>query len=79
MDKIQVKIYKDVIDNDLHLILPKKEKYTKRDMDKLEIERLFNTKLQRVEGFTRNKARFIVLCTAIFHNAEASRTLYKAI
>lgn len=57
-------IYSDIINKGL--ILSKKNKYTKKDVDKL---------LQ--QGFAIRQAKFIVKCSAIFHNTEASNFCYK--
>ena len=70
-------VYNDVINNNWHKILPKKSKYTKRDSDKIILVSLFNSKLNNGKTFTENEARFITVCTAIFHDAEHSRTLGK--
>lgn len=65
-------IYSDVINNNWHLLLPKKEKYTKRDIDKVFLESFFDGKLNNGSTFSEKQARFIVMCTAIFHDAETS-------
>ncbi len=72
-------IYSDVINNNWHNLLPKKKKYTKRDLDKLYIESLFDKTLNNGNTFTENQARFIIVCTAIYHDAEYSKTLSKTI
>lgn len=54
-------VYSDFVKNGL--ILPKKEKYTIKDFEKL------------VKAGTEPKqARFICICSAIFHNTEYSRS-----
>jgi len=56
-------VYSEIINDKLHLLLNKKNKYTKADI---------NTLRKKDNSLTENKARFIVLCTAIFHNTETS-------
>lgn len=57
-------IYSDVVKNGL--ILPKKSIYTIRDYSKL------------VKAGTAPKvARFICICSAVFHNVEYSKTFDK--
>jgi len=68
-------IYSDVISNNWHTILPKKSKYTKRDIDKVLIESLFDSKLNAGNTFSKKQARFIVVCTSIFYDAEYSKTV----
>ena len=53
-------IYKDVIER--NLVLPKKAKYTKADRDKL-----------IKEGFKISEARFICVCSAVYHDTEYSK------
>jgi hypothetical protein len=65
-------VYSDVIKNNLHLLLPKKAKYTKRDVDAIAIESFFDSKLNAGNTFSEKQAIFIVKCIAIFHNAECS-------
>jgi hypothetical protein len=72
-------VYDDVINNSWHKILPQKKKYTKRDIDKVMTESLFNSNLNNGNTFNAKQARFIVLCTAIHHEADCSRTVHKAI
>ena len=62
-------IYSTVISNNWHKILPYKEKYTKKDMDKIMEYSLFNMD----KTFSSMEARFIVICTAIFHNTDYSK------
>ena len=54
-------LYSDVIKNGL--ILPKKEIYTIKDFKKLV-----------KAGATTREARFICICSAIFHDVEYSKT-----
>lgn len=68
-------VYNDVIHNKLHLILKKREKYTKRDLDKIIIESLFNKHLNSGFTFTEKQALFIVKCTAIFHNTSCAKSI----
>ena len=70
--------YADVLKNNWHKILPKKKKYTKRDLDKVWIESFFDKNLAG-KTFSENEARFITVCTAIYHNAEHSKPLGKII
>jgi hypothetical protein len=60
-------VYSDVINNKWHEILPKKSKYTKRDVDKVYIDLFLNGKQPN-----EKECIFITLCTAIYHNAECS-------
>jgi hypothetical protein len=53
-------VYSDIVKNDL--ILPRKEKYTIKDFEKL------------VKAGTEPKqARFICICSAIFHDTKYSK------
>lgn len=63
-------IYKDVINNNWNLILRKKKKYTIKDIGKV---------LEQLPELSQNQARFIVVCTAIFHDSEVQKKLYNAI
>ena len=56
--------YTDVITNQYNLILKKKKKYTKKDVDKL-------VKM----GFELKQALFITRCTAIYHDTEYSKVV----
>lgn len=67
--------YSEVIDNGLHKILSKKQKYTKNDVNKVLLDSLFNPELNNGKTFTERQARFIVVATAIFHGADYSRNL----
>ena len=60
--------YKDVINNNYHLLLSKKEKYTKEDINNIYINFFLSGKQMDYQ-----KCRFIVLCTAIFHDAAYSK------
>lgn len=61
-------VYSDVVKN--NLILPKREKYTIRDFKKL-----VNA------GYTQLQARFIVICSCIYHyeyeQGHISQVFYK--
>lgn len=59
-------VYTDVIKQDLHLLLPKKKKYTFRDLKKV---------LRSDSNLSLSESRFIVICTAIFHDVEYSKTV----
>jgi hypothetical protein len=64
-------IYSDVINNNWHTILPKKAKYTKADIDRVMVHSLFKPFNGRT--LSEREARFIVLCTAIYHDADWSK------
>jgi hypothetical protein len=66
-------VYSDVISNNWHKILPKKAKYTKKDVNKVLQYSLFNMQ----QTFKVKEAKFIVICTAIFHDAECSKYVMK--
>ena len=53
-------VYSDVIKN--NLILPKKEKYTKRDFLNV-----------LAHGFKSTEARFICIVSAVYHNTSYSK------
>jgi len=72
-------VYSDVIKNNWHLLLPKKEKYTRIDSNKVWLSSLFDNKLNNGNAFSENQARFITVCTAIFHNAKYSKILSNVI
>lgn len=55
-------VYSDVIK--AGMILPKKPRYTIRDYSKL-----------RKQGFSIAAARFIVLCSAVYHETSYSKSL----
>lgn len=57
-------VYSDVIKNNWHLLLPKKNKYTKKDYKKL---------LTKQNQFEPKEVFFIVRCISIFHDTECSR------
>lgn len=69
--------YKDVIEKGWHKILPKKEKYTMKDVDKVLLRSLFDNKINDGKTFTLEEAGFIVMCTAIFHGTDYSQTILK--
>lgn len=54
-------LYSDIINNGL--ILPEKAKYTKRDYNRL-----------LKAGYTWNRARFIVICSHIYHHGAENVT-----
>lgn len=58
-------VYSDVVNN--NLILPRKRKYTISDFRKL-----------LAEGWSQIDARWIVLCSAVFWNAEPNKRLESA-
>jgi hypothetical protein len=68
-------VYGEVLKNEWHMILPKKAKYTKRDIDRVYMESLLDSTLNSGHTFTEQQARFIVICTAIFHDAEYSKAV----
>jgi len=57
-------VYNDVIENNYHLLLPKKKKYTKTDYKKL---------LKLLPELEYKQIFFIVKCTAIYHDTEYSK------
>jgi hypothetical protein len=65
-------VYSDVIKNKWHLILSKKDKYTKRDVDKVWIESFMNKEINNGITFTEQECVFIALCTAVFHDSNYS-------
>lgn len=69
-------IYSDVIENKWHLILDKKDKYTKRDVEKLWLESFMNKDINNGTTFTQQECVFIVVCTAIFY--ESTYSMYIA-
>ena len=75
MKGIKAMIYNDVISRGWHLILPKKQKYTARDVKKIIEISSSNPKLNGGRPFDWKPARFITICTAIFHDAEYSKRL----
>ena len=64
-------LYGDIIR--LGLVLPKKEKYTMRDVQAVQVQSLF----QPVEGstLTLKQSAFIVKWSAIYHDTEYSRAV----
>lgn len=56
-------VYSEVIKNNWHLLLPKKKRYTKADVKNV---------MKKDNTLSEKIARFIVVCTAIFHDAEYS-------
>lgn len=65
--------YSDVLKNNWHTILTKKSKYTKRDVDNVYVASLLDNKLNNGRTFTEQQAKFIVVCTAIFHDSSYSK------
>lgn len=61
-------VYSDVIKSNLHLILLKKDKYTMHDVNKIYTEMFLQG-----EPITEKQAKFIVRCTAIYHNANFTK------
>jgi hypothetical protein len=66
-------IYSDVINNNWHLILPKKDRYTKKDIDAVMTESFLNINLNNGKMFDEKTARWIVVCTAAFYDTSFSR------
>ena len=64
-------VYSDVVR--AGLILPRKEKYTMKDVHRVLINSLFETKT-----LSENEAAFIVRCSAIYHGTEYSRNVANA-
>jgi hypothetical protein len=65
-------VYSDVVAQGL--ILPRKDKYTMRDVNDLMVSSLFKNKGATMEEST---ARFIVKCSAIYHDVNYSDTVAK--
>ncbi len=63
-------LYSDVINNGWHKILPKKDKYTKKDMDSVWIASFMDPTLNNGKTFDVETARWIVFCTAVYYNAS---------
>lgn len=63
-------VYSDVIARGL--ILPRKEKYTRADVDAVMVGSLFSGERQT---FSEREAAFIVKSSAIFHETEYSETV----
>jgi len=59
-------LYSEVIDNNWHKILPKKNKYTLRDIKKIKKE---------LPKLTDKQACFVVVCTAAFYDVDRSKTV----
>jgi hypothetical protein len=55
------------------LILPKKEKYTMHDVNKI----INNSLFEKQETLTVNQAKFIARCSAVFHNTWFSKEVAK--
>jgi len=66
-------LYSDVINNGWHKILPKKDKYTKKDMNRVWVASLMDPSLNNGKTFDAKTARWIVICTAAFYDANVSR------
>ena len=64
-------VYSDVVKNNWHKILPKKEKYTISDVKKVWIHGFISGHI-----FTDSESKFIVICTAIVHHATCSKNVY---
>lgn len=65
--------YSEVIESGLHLRLPKRSKYTERDINSLIVDSWVEPYKGRT--FTTEEAVFIVVCTAHYHGAETSNTV----
>jgi len=68
-------VYSDVIKNKYHELLPRKEKYTRRDINKIIELSFFDSGLNGGQIFDYRTARFIVLCAAIFYNTKTSKNV----
>ena len=64
-------VYTQVVNSDL--ILPVKQKYTMRDVNKLVNDSLFHPVNGRT--LTEHDAIFIVKCSAIYHNTDYSNAI----
>ena len=65
--------YSEVITNGLHKILPRRGKYTKRDINAVINHSLFSP--YKGYTFTDREAAFIVKATATFHDTDWSKTV----
>ena len=65
----QIEVYSDV---EKIGFLPKKKKYTMRDVNNLIIESLF---LDTDSTLEMTQASFVVKCSAIYHNTEYSKAV----
>jgi len=63
-------VYGDVINNGWHKILPKKAKYTIKDVDKVYTQLFMDGK-----HVSEKECFFIVKCTAAYYDASTSKTL----
>lgn len=63
-------LYSEVVSSKL---LPKKEKYTKRDVDRVILNSLFNGP----KTYSTRQAKFIVVCSSIYHETKCSEYVYK--
>ena len=68
-------VYSDVIA--ANLILPRKQKYTMRDVKNVMIESLFKPYNGKTIDF--ETAAFIVKCSAVYHNTDYSNTINTAL
>jgi hypothetical protein len=66
-------IYSDVVNNDW--ILPKKEKYTMRDVNSVQIDSL--TGKYGNATLSEQESKFIVKCSSSFHETKCSIAVYK--
>lgn len=66
-------VYSDVVEKGY--ILPKKDKYTMRDVNNLIVESLFHMG----NTLTLQEALFIVKCSAIYHDTDYSKAISKPI
>lgn len=71
-DYQSIKAYSDVVNGGF--ILPRKEKYTIRDVDRVITESLFDG----VSTADIQKAAFIVRCSAIYWDTDYSKSVVKA-
>lgn len=62
-------VYSDVVRQGF--ILPRKDKYTVADVNRVMVDSLFNPS----GTLSRNEAVFIVKCSAIFHDTDCSKAV----
>lgn len=68
-DYAAIKVYSDVVNGGF--ILPRKDKYTIRDVQKVETESLFDGRTTP----SKTQAAFIVKCSAVYHDTDFSKSV----
>lgn len=61
-----IRLYSHVVDNGL--ILPRKVRYSKRDVDRV----LLDSLMRGPRTLTLGEARFVIRCSAIYHDTDYS-------